>query len=151
MTDVTKPVSQGSETKRLLREFWFYFSENRGAVIGLCVFLALVLIAAFAPLLAPHSPTLQNRDALLVPPFWEQGGNPSFLLGTDAVGRDILSRLIFGARQSLFIGCVVVSIALTGGIIPRPRCGLLRRMGGCGHHAGDGCDPGLPVAAPSRS
>ncbi len=71
MTDVTKPVSQGSETKRLLREFWFYFSENRGAVIGLCVFLALVLIAAFAPLLAPHSPTLQNRDALLVPPFWE--------------------------------------------------------------------------------
>ncbi|MEA5160426.1 ABC transporter permease subunit [Cereibacter johrii] len=117
MTDVTKSAAQGSETKRLLREFWFYFSENRGAVIGLCVFLALVLIAAFAPLLAPHSPTLQNRDALLVPPFWEQGGNPSFLLGTDAVGRDILSRLIFGARQSLFIGCVVVSIALTGGII----------------------------------
>jgi dipeptide transport system permease protein len=101
----------------MLSEFWFYFSENRGAVIGLCVFMALVVIAIFAPVLAPHSPTVQNRDAFLVPPVWQEGGMSSFLLGTDAVGRDILSRLIFGARQSLVIGIVVVTIALFGGII----------------------------------
>ncbi|MEH6772885.1 MAG: ABC transporter permease subunit [Cereibacter changlensis] len=114
---MTETTQQTSETRRMLSEFWFYFSENRGAVIGLCVFMALVVIAIFAPLLAPHSPTVQNRDAFLVPPVWQEGGMSSFLLGTDAVGRDILSRLIFGARQSLVIGIVVVTIALFGGII----------------------------------
>ncbi|TKA96751.1 ABC transporter permease subunit [Cereibacter changlensis] len=114
---MTETTQQTSETRRMLSEFWFYFSENRGAVIGLCVFMALVFIAIFAPVLAPHSPTVQNRDAFLVPPVWQEGGMSSFLLGTDAVGRDILSRLIFGARQSLVIGIVVVTIALFGGII----------------------------------
>jgi dipeptide transport system permease protein len=53
----------------------------------------------------------------LQPPFWETGGSLKFILGTDAVGRDILSRLIFGARYSLFIGCIVVSISLFVGIL----------------------------------
>ncbi|MFO1175894.1 MAG: ABC transporter permease subunit [Paracoccaceae bacterium] len=100
-----------------LREFWHYFSENRGAVIGLWVFVALVLIAVFAPLIAPHDPIEQIRDALLKPPSWAAKGDPRFFLGTDAVGRDILSRLIYGARYSLFIGVIVVVVALTGGII----------------------------------
>ncbi|WP_245318853.1 ABC transporter permease subunit [Consotaella salsifontis] len=100
----------------MLAEFWFYFSENKGAVIGLCVFALVVIIALAAPIIAPHSPTLQNRDALLIPPFWEDGGRLSYLLGTDAVGRDILSRLIFGARYSLFIGVIVVVIAVSLGI-----------------------------------
>ncbi|MEF2071786.1 ABC transporter permease subunit [Consotaella aegiceratis] len=100
----------------MLAEFWFYFSENKGAVLGLVLFGLIVLIALAAPLIAPHSPVLQNRDALLLPPFWEEGGHLSYLLGTDAVGRDILSRLIFGARYSLFIGIIVVVIAVTVGI-----------------------------------
>ncbi len=100
-----------------IREFWHYFRENRGAVIGLYVFMALVALAVFAPLIAPHDPTAQARNALLVPPVWQDGGQWSFLLGTDAIGRDILSRLLFGARFSLFIGVVVVMIALTGGVI----------------------------------
>ncbi len=99
-----------------LAEFWHYFSENRGAVIGLWVFLALILIAILAPLIAPHDPTAQARDALLMPPVWADGGSSTYLLGTDAIGRDLLSRLLFGARFSLFIGLVVVTIALTGGI-----------------------------------
>ncbi|GGF06089.1 ABC transporter permease subunit [Stappia taiwanensis] len=103
--------------RAMLAEFWFYFSQNRGAVIGLFVFLTLVLIALFAPLVAPHDPNFQYRDNFLTPPFWQEGGNISFLLGTDAVGRDILSRLIFGARFSLFIGVVVVTIALSGGVV----------------------------------
>ncbi len=98
-------------------EFWHYFSENRGAVIGLWVFIALILLAVFAPLIAPHDPTAQARDALLLPPAWSDGGNSSYLLGTDAIGRDMLSRLLYGARFSLFIGLVVVTIALIGGIV----------------------------------
>ncbi|MCT8998194.1 ABC transporter permease subunit [Chelativorans intermedius] len=100
-----------------LAEFWYYFSQNRGAVIGLAVFVVIVAIAVLAPLIAPHSPSLQNRDALLLPPVWQEGGRWSFVLGTDAVGRDILSRLIYGARFSLFIGLVVVSLAVSVGIV----------------------------------
>ena len=119
MTDTTQLIENVSRqsTKAVLKEFWFYFSDNRGAVLGLFVFLALVLLALFAPYLAPHDATMQYREALLVPPAWVDGGNSSFILGTDAVGRDILSRLIIGARFSLFVGIVVVIIALVGGII----------------------------------
>ncbi|SMF21484.1 dipeptide transport system permease protein [Tistlia consotensis] len=106
-----------SATRQVLRDFWRDFRRNRGAVLGLAVFVALVAIALLAPLLAPQDPILQNRDALLMPPAWAEAGRLDYLLGTDAVGRDILSRLIFGARFSLFIGVVVVSIALTGGIL----------------------------------
>ena len=117
MTETTVTISDSAIRRRMLREFWFYFSQNRGAVIGLFVFALLVLTALFAPLLAPYDPTQQFRDALLVPPFWQEGGSTRFLLGTDAVGRDMLSRLIYGSQYSLFIGMVVVAIALTGGII----------------------------------
>nr|WP_319513315.1 ABC transporter permease subunit [uncultured Cohaesibacter sp.] len=119
MTDTTQLIETVSRqsTKAVLKEFWFYFSENRGAVLGLFVFLALVLLALFAPYITPHDATMQYRDALLVPPAWAEGGNSSFLLGTDAVGRDILSRLVIGSRFSLFVGIVVVVIALVGGII----------------------------------
>ena len=100
-----------------LREFWFYFSENRGAVIGLWVFSAFVLCAAFAPLLAPYDPTEQFRDHILQPPAWQEGGSWAFPLGTDPLGRDMLSRLIMGSRYSFFVGIVVVCVAVTGGVI----------------------------------
>jgi dipeptide transport system permease protein len=105
-----------SARRAMLAEFWFYFSENKGAVAGLVVFVALVIVAILAPVIAPHSPSLQNRSALLLPPFWEDGGTTTYLLGTDPVGRDILSRLIYGARFSLFIGVVVVTVSLITGI-----------------------------------
>ncbi len=101
----------------LLKEFWSYFSENRGAVIGLIFFIAIIIIALLADYIAPHLPNQQYREAFLQPPFWQEGGSLKFPLGTDAVGRDILSRLIHGARFSLFIGCVVVSVALVVGVI----------------------------------
>ena len=99
-----------------LAEFWYYFSENKGAVAGLVIFILLVLIAAFAPVLAPHNPDIQDTNNLLTPPAWTVGGDWTYILGTDAVGRDILSRLIYGSRFSLFIGVVVVAIALAGGV-----------------------------------
>jgi dipeptide transport system permease protein len=119
MTDTTIAPAVATDPSRRARlaEFWYYFSENRGAVIGLWVFILLVVVALLAPLLAPHSPSAQYRDAVLVPPFWEAGGHASFLLGTDAVGRDMLSRLLYGTRYSLFIGVIVTTIALAGGII----------------------------------
>ncbi len=99
-----------------LREFWAYFSENNGAVAGLVFFVCLVVIAVLADVIAPHDPIEQYRDAFLQPPAWVEGGSAEFLLGTDAVGRDILSRLMHGARYSLFIGCIVVSVAASVGI-----------------------------------
>lgn len=99
------------------REFWSYFRENRGAVAGLVVFVSFILVAALADVLAPHSPTEQFRDALLQPPFWQEGGTTEFLLGTDATGRDLLSRLIHGTRYSFFIGVIVVVIAAGSGIL----------------------------------
>jgi len=119
MSDQTleRRPAQRNAQREMLVEFWHYFSENRGAVIGLAVFVVLCFCAFAAPLIAPHNPIQQYRDALLVPPVWEEGGDWTFVLGTDAVGRDIFSRLVFGARFSLLIGTVVVMIALLGGIL----------------------------------
>lgn len=112
-----EPVSASAMRRQMLKEFWFYFSENKGAVIGLYVFVALVIVAVFAPFIAPHSPFEQYRDAILVPPSWMEGGRLTYLLGTDPVGRDILSRLIYGAQYSLFIGVFVTTLSLTSGIL----------------------------------
>jgi dipeptide transport system permease protein len=115
-TNIQSGTSTDSSLRRQLAEFWYYFSENRGAVIGLAVFVLLIITAIFAPWIAPHGPADQYRDAVLLPPIFQEGGRAGYLLGTDAVGRDILSRLIYGARYSLFIGIVVTCIALVGGI-----------------------------------
>jgi dipeptide transport system permease protein len=99
-----------------LAAFWRAFRENRGAVAGLAVVAAICLVAIFAPLIAPHSPIEQFRGFSKLPPFWEEGGDRRFLLGTDAVGRDMLSRIIYGARVSLFIGLAVMVVAALAGI-----------------------------------
>ena len=100
-----------------LREFWISFSGNRGAVIGLYVVVFLLLVALFAPWIAPHLPNETNSAAFLKPPVWQAGGSFTYFLGTDAIGRDILSRLIYGARLSLSIGIAVVMISVVIGIV----------------------------------
>jgi dipeptide transport system permease protein len=100
-----------------LREFWGYFSANKGAVAGLVVIVTVVLVAILADLLAPHSPYLPDTTIALKPPFWQEGGMISYPLGTDPIGRDILSRLIYGARLSLLIGIVVVAISIVLGTV----------------------------------
>ncbi|MDI6834679.1 ABC transporter permease subunit [Ciceribacter thiooxidans] len=110
-------LSTAALRRKMLKEFWFYFSENRGAVIGLFVFLLLVIVAVFAPFIAPHSPFEQYRDAVLLPPAWIDGGRGGYLLGTDPVGRDILSRLLYGAQYSLFIGVFVTTLSLSSGVL----------------------------------
>jgi peptide/nickel transport system permease protein len=78
------------------------------AIVGLAIFVAI-----FAPLLAPHDPFAQNLNNRLVPPLW-MGGQPGHLLGTDQLGRDYFSRLIFGTRISIIIG---VSTVIASGLI----------------------------------
>ncbi|WP_337012958.1 dipeptide ABC transporter permease DppC [Pantoea sp. AS142] len=99
------------------QEFWHYFKRNKGAVVGLVYIVIVLLCAIFADVLAPHAPAEQFRDALLHPPVWQEGGNWSYILGTDDVGRDVLSRLMYGARLSLLVGCLVVVLSLIFGVI----------------------------------
>ena len=98
-----------------LRAFWYSFSEHRGAVVGLAVISLIIIVAIFAPFIAPYNPLEQFRGFTKLPPFWVEGSDPSYILGTDAVGRDMLSRLIYGARVSLFIGLsVMVASTIVG-------------------------------------
>ncbi len=117
MTESISITQNNSSPPHPLKEFWKYFSENKGAVIGLYFIIIAIFVALFADFIAPHNPFEQYRDALLQPPFWMDGGSSKFILGTDDVGRDILSRLIYGARLSLFVGVIVVTISLAAGII----------------------------------
>ena len=99
-----------------LAEFYANFSRNRGAVIGLAVVISLIIIAAAANLIAPYSPIQTNPAAFLKPPAWQAGGSAAYPLGTDAIGRDMFSRLVHGTRLSLLIGVSVVALSLIIGI-----------------------------------
>ena len=99
------------------QEFWYYFKENKGAVVGLIIVSIFLLLALLANFIAPYSPSEQFRDFTLQPPVWQEGGSWQFILGTDVVGRDMLSRLIHGARYSFLIGLIVVTLSTTGGIL----------------------------------
>jgi dipeptide transport system permease protein len=108
-----------------LRSFWLAFKENRGAVIGLVVVSLIVLVAIFADVLAPYAPNEQFRDAVRAAPAWAEGGSTRFLLGTDSLGRDMLSRLMHGARISLFIGLAVMSVSFVIGVLLGLACASL--------------------------
>ena len=99
-----------------LAEFWYFFRQNRGAVIGLCVVGIFVILALLAPWLAPHDPAEVHESAFNLPPAWQAAGQSQFILGTDDVGRDLLSRLLFGAQVSLGVGFLVVLFSLSFGV-----------------------------------
>ena len=105
------PREEGGE----FAAFWSVYSENKGAVLGLWVLVLVVLCAIFANVIAPHSPIEQFRDAIRAPPIWA-GGDWKFVLGADGLGRDMLSRLIYGARISLFIGLAVMGLSSVIGV-----------------------------------
>lgn len=85
------------------------------ATIAALFLLVFAVIALLAPLIAPHSPTLGTLSARMLPPAWVSGGEVEYLLGTDHLGRDVLTRLIYGARVSLSVGVAAVFIAGTVG------------------------------------
>ena len=111
-----------------LREFWQAYTQSRGAIIGLVLIVVLVVLAIGANVIAPHSPYEQFREFTLAPPAWHDGGSSRFLLGTDPVGRDILSRLIHGTRLSLLIGVMSVAISLSLGVVLGLAAGYFRGL-----------------------
>ncbi len=117
VAEVSPVVPAGAGPRGRFAEFWDSFSENRGAVAGLVLLTIIASMAIFADFVAPYSPIEQFRAFSKAPPVWEDGGHWQFILGTDALGRDMLSRLIHGARVSLFIGLTVMVVSVSIGIV----------------------------------
>lgn len=90
-------------------------TKYKGLMLGLIIISFFIVVGLFAPLLSSHDPAAIYTDFLRLPPFWNEGGTHQFPLGTDDLGRDILSRLLFGTRISLIVGASVVAISLTFG------------------------------------
>ena len=90
--------------------------RSKGGMFGAAVFLLMFILATFAPWIAPHDPLQQTLSAANTPPFWSDGGSTEFLVGTDTLGRDMLSRIIFGTRVSLGVAVGGVGIAITFGM-----------------------------------
>ena len=99
--------------RRLAQELW----RDKAGFIGMALIAGLVFMAVAAPLLAPHDPTVQNLRTRLKPPAWIEKGTWDHILGTDHLGRDVLSRVIYGSRVSLLVGAAVVLIAGTFGVV----------------------------------
>jgi peptide/nickel transport system permease protein len=95
-----------------------HWMRSARVLIGLAIVLIVALTALFAPWLAPYDPNDQNLISTLLPPAWLPGGEPEFLLGTDSLGRDVLSRLIYGARVAMTVAVVAsFGAMLLGGVL----------------------------------
>jgi len=108
--------------RSLWRDAWTRFTKNKMAVAATVVLLFFVLVAIFAPVLAPHDPLKIYDGKGYLPPAWQekgptgQAGDPRFIFGTDSLGRDVLSRVIYGSRVSLVVGIIPVLIILLAGV-----------------------------------
>ncbi len=100
-----------------IRQLWSIFQRNHFALLASWILLAFLFVAIFAPLIAPYSPYAQHPEHLLVPPAWEDEGSVAFLFGTDALGRDILSRVLMGISYSFGLAIVGVVLALSVGLL----------------------------------
>jgi ABC-type dipeptide/oligopeptide/nickel transport system permease subunit len=96
-----------------LSQLW----RNKTAVIGMLIVILFIFAAIFAPYLSPHSPVETSLYDQIKPPIWHEDGTRQYILGTDDLGRDILSRLIYGARVSLVVSVVSVGLAFFFGTI----------------------------------
>ena len=119
MTDTTLAATPVAKTISPTHEVWLSLKANKGALAGLVVIVVLVLAAVLADVIAPYHYAEVFKECVVkqCPPVWQDGSDSRFLLGADAVGRDLLSRIIYGSRYSLFIGTIVVTISLAAGIL----------------------------------
>ena len=108
---------RGRELLQRLRSLSLELWRDKTGFIGVTLIAALVLMALAAPLLAPHDPGVQDLRARLKPPVWSAKGSWGHVLGTDHLGRDVLSRVIYGSRVSLLVGAAVVMIAGAFGVV----------------------------------
>jgi cationic peptide transport system permease protein len=95
---------------------WREFKQRHVAVFGLAILMVFIVVALAGPLLTPYAPTTQHTNALLIPPAWNDNGSILHVLGTDALGRDMLTRLFYGTQVTLFSSIVTVFIALGLGV-----------------------------------
>ncbi len=132
----TAPDAGAFELTRPARSLWGdalrRLRRNKMAVASVIVILLIVLIAILAPVLAPFPPsdymsrpTDPGGGGTTLPPAWQAGGNPRFLLGTDAGGRDVLSRVMYGAQVSLAVGFIPTSIIVFLGLLVGMTAGYL--------------------------
>ncbi len=128
MAERAAALSEPAAAPGPLREFLAAYAQSRGALIGLALVLTLIALALTADFVAPYPPNVQYREFTLTPPAWSAGGSARFLLGTDPVGRDMLSRLIHGTRLSLVIGLISVTISLALGLTLGLVAGYFRGM-----------------------
>jgi len=112
-TDATTALR--SETPKASRPNRLWTRFRRWPAVPMLILGVLVFGAVFAPLVAPHSPTLATLRDRAKPPVWAEGGSARYILGTDHQGRDVLSRIIYGTRISLIIAVVAVSVSLAAG------------------------------------
>ena len=110
------------------QEAWYKFRANRSAMMALLILLLLITGAVMAPLISTHDPYEQFTDTLLAPPYPAVESRAGFLLGTDDLGRDMCSRLLHGARYSLFLGFAIVVFSLVGGVMIGAVAGMKRGL-----------------------
>ena len=108
---------RGLERLTKLRELGLELWRDKAGFIGVVLMVCLILMAFSAPLIAPHDPTAQDLRARLKPPAWSEKGNWQHVLGTDHLGRDVLSRVIYGSRVSLLVGTAVMLLAGSFGVM----------------------------------
>jgi len=127
-TYATSSVAVGADSVRGAEgsRAWRKLARNPAALAGALILLAVIGAAIFAPYVSPQDPARQSLMRRFTPPVWAHGGSASYLLGTDQVGRDILSRIIYGARVSLVVGISAVLVSLTVGVTLGLLSGFLR-------------------------
>ncbi|HEY2991947.1 MAG TPA: ABC transporter permease [Methylomirabilota bacterium] len=107
--DAVAPAASGSRA-------WRKLARNPAAILGVLILIVVVGTALAAPWIAPHDPATQSLLRRFTPPVWTAGGNAAYPLGTDQVGRDVLSRMIHGARISLLVGVLAVVVSVLIGV-----------------------------------
>jgi cationic peptide transport system permease protein len=110
-------IYQEEEFPTPLAQFWGIFRKTPVVMIGLGSFILLIVLAIFSPLLTPYSPIENNIEMALLPPAWDSKGNISYLLGTDDLGRDMLSRLMHGTTLTFGLSFIVVIVASVIGMV----------------------------------
>ncbi|MFT4940497.1 MAG: cationic peptide transport system permease protein [Paraglaciecola sp.] len=107
---------------------WQEFKENHIAVGGFFCIIFFVLIAVLCPLIAPFDPLEQNLDSLLIPPAWDSNGGIIHMFGTDVLGRDLLSRVLYGCRMTFGISIILVLVATLIGVALGALAGMSRGL-----------------------
>lgn len=120
MADTEKPAPPGLFARIADSDVWYSFTRSPLAIGAAAVTILFILSAVFAPLIAPFDPFDPTQISLWdgkLPPVWEEGSNPAYLLGTDNQGRDMLSTILYGGRISLMVGFAAVVFGMTLGVV----------------------------------